>query len=170
MAKSSGGLRYSHSKPSGDFKEFRAYSREWEKTYFDHSTGGYVVTHKERIKSGESSKQEFEKFKKEQEMCQDLAAQGHKIEHLSDTNRKKGQTYDIHYDGKKADLKSVSSHNNVKSYVKHAVKEQGASTVIVRIEEKAKKAEVVKALHSAKNRYGGRILYYFQSDKTLREI
>lgn len=62
---------------------------------------------------------------------------GHKIEHLSDINRPKGETYDIHFDGEKADLKSVSSHNNIEKYVRHAVRDQGANTVIVRLESKA---------------------------------
>ena len=103
-------------------------------------------------------------------MCLDLAQQGHIVEHLSDKNRRKGQTYDIHYDGRKADLKSVGSHNNIEKYVKHAVREQGASTVIVRVEDKANKGKVVKALRDSKRKYGARILYYYQSDKTLREI
>ena len=170
MAKTSGGVRYSHSAPSQDFKEFRAYSRDWEKTYFDHQTGGYVVTNKERIKSAEVSSNEHEKFQKEQDMCLDLAQQGHKVEHLSDKNRPKGKTYDINYEGNKADLKSVGSHNNIEKYVKHAVREQGASTVIVRIEEKANKGKAVKALQDAKRKYGRRILYYFQFDKALREV
>lgn len=170
MAKTSGGVRYSHSTPSKDYKEFRAFSRDWEKTYFDHHTGGYVVTNKERIESAKVSNNEREKFQKEQEMCRDLAQQGHKVEHLSDKNRPKGRTYDINYDGKKADLKSVGSHNNIEKYVKHAVREQGASTVIVRIEGKANKGKAVKALQDAKRKYGRRILYYFQSDKALREV
>ena len=170
MAKGAGGVRYSHSKPSDDFKEFRAYSRDWEKTYFDHRTGGYVVTHKERIESGNESKQEKEKFQKEQDMCRDLAQQGHKVEHLSDKNRKKCQTYDVHYDGKKADLKSVNSHNNIEKHVRKAVREQGASTVIIRISDKANKGKVVKALHDSQRKYGARIVYYYQSDKILHEI
>lgn len=170
MAKSSGGLRYSHSKPSGDFKEFRSYGKYWEKTYFDHQTGGYVVTHKDRIRSGKSSKQEAEKFRKEQDMCRELAQRGHKVEHLSDKTRKKGQTYDIRYDGKKADLKSVSSHNNIEKHVRKAVREQGASTVIVRVENSANRVKAIKALHDAKRKYGARIVYYHQSDNTLHEI
>ncbi|MBD5270239.1 MAG: hypothetical protein HDS43_06445 [Bacteroides sp.] len=170
MAKSSGGVRSSHSKPSGDFKEFRAYSNDWKKTYFDHSSGGYVVTHKERIESGSTSPNEKEKFEKEQSMCIDLAQAGHQIEHLSDNNRKKGNTYDIHFDGIKADLKSVGSHNNIEKYVRHAIRDQGAHAVIVRVENSANRDKAIVALRNAQRKYKSRIFYYFQSDKILREI
>lgn len=170
MAKTSGGVRYSHSTPSQDFKEFRAYSRDWEKTYFNHETGGYVVTNKERIDSAKSSPNEREKFQKEQDMCHDLAEQGHHIEHLSDKNREKGRTYDIRYDGEKADLKNVNSHNNIEKHVRKAVKEQGASTVVIRVNDNANKVKTIKAIYNAKRKYGARIIYYYQSDKTLREI
>lgn len=113
---------------------------------------------------------EWEKFEKEQTMCKDLANMGHKIEHLSDINRPKGETYDIHYDGEKADLKSVSSHNNIEKYVKHAVRDQGAKTVIVRIEDSANRGKVMNALNSAKRKYGHTIKYYFQSEKKLRDV
>lgn len=170
MAKSSGGTRYSHSNPSSDYKEYRAYSREWEKTYFDRDTGGFVVTDKERIESSNESKNDKAIFQKELEMNIDLARQGHKIEYLSDKGRRKGQTYDIHFDGKNADLKSVSSHNNIEKYVRHAFKNQGAKMVIVRIENKADKAKCLTKLHNAKSKYGRKILYYYESEKILREI
>lgn len=168
--KSVGGVRFSHSYPSEEYREFRSYSREWEKTYFNSKTGGYVVTHRERIQSGNVRKQEREKFDKEQSMAKDLARAGHKVEHLSDKDRKKGDTYDVRFDGQKADLKSVSSHNNIEKYVKHAVKEQGAKVVIVRVEDKADKGKVMKALRGAKRKYKRRIIYYYQSDKTIREV
>lgn len=170
MAKTSGGIRYTHSSPSADFKEFRAYSRDWENTYFSHETGGYVVTDKDRIKSSKSSPNEEVKYKKEREMSIDLAEQGHKIEHLSDKNRKKRDTYDILFDGSKTDLKSTSSHNNIEKYVRHAVRDQGANVVIIRIENGADRGKVLSALKSAKRKYGRRIVYYYQSDKTIREL
>ena len=103
-------------------------------------------------------------------MCHDLAEAGHKIEHLSDKNRKPGYTYDIHYDGQKADLRSVSSHNNIEKHIRKAIKEQGAKVVILRIEDKADRTKVMKALQNAKRKFGRRIVYYFQSDKTIREL
>lgn len=168
--KSVGGVRYSHSNPSKYFKEFRSYSREWEKTYFDTNSGGFVVTHKERIKSGEASPNEKEKFNKERDMAIDLAHAGHKIEHLSDKDRRKGNTYDVHFDGAKADLKSVGSHNNIEKYVRHAVKDQGAKVVIVRVENGANQEKAMKALRSAKRKYKRKIVYYFQSEKIFKEL
>ncbi|MBD5192698.1 MAG: hypothetical protein HDS58_01580 [Barnesiella sp.] len=169
MAKSSGGTRYSHSKPSDDFKEFRAYSRDWEKTYFDHETGGFVVTHRDRIETGQRSKQEREKFDKEQTMATDLATLGHKIEHLSDINRRPKKTYDVTFDGTPAEFKSVGSHNNVKDYIKHAVMDQGAKAIIVRIENKANFSKVLSEMTKAK-KYGRPIYYYLQSDISLRKL
>ena len=170
MAKSYGGVRYSHAEPSQDFKDFRAYSHDWEKTYFDHETGGYVVTHRDRIESGNSSPNEKEKFNKEQDMCKDLAAAGHHIEHLSDKDRPKRHTYDIHMDGVRADLKSASSANNIEKYTRKAVKEQGAKVVVIRIENNANVPKVMAALRSAKRKYRCRVIYYFQSDKKIREV
>lgn len=170
MAKTSGGLRNSASAHSTEYKEYRSYGSEWEKTYFDRDSGGFVVTHQDRIESANSSPNEKEKFQKEQDMCRDLAGQGHQLEHLSDKNREPGQTYDVHYDGAKAELKSVSSHNNVEKYVRKAVREQGASTVLIRIEDGANKGKTLKAIHDAKRKYGARIIYYHQSDKKLHEV
>lgn len=169
MAKTSGGVRYSHSNPSSDFKEFRAFSRDWEKTYFDHQTGGYVVTHRERIESGHKTKQEREKFDKEQEMANDLAVLGHRIEHLSDQGRKPKRTYDIKFDGTPTELKSVGSHNNVKKYITHAFINQGAKAVVVRIENRANKTKVLKEMAKAKS-HGRPIYYYLQSEKILRKL
>lgn len=168
MAKTNGGIRYSHSAPSDDYKEFRAFSREWEKTYFDYQTGGYVVTNKERIESAEVSNNEREKFQKEQPMAKDLAQQGHKVEHLSDKNRTKGQTYDVNLDGEATDFKSTNGAGNIQSYAKHAIKDQGANTVVFRLE--SHKPKMKKALQDAKRHSGGRILYYYSDDKTLREV
>lgn len=170
MAKTSGGLRYSHAEPSGDYKEFRSFGRDWKKTYFDHETGGFVVTNRERIESGNASKQEKGIFRKEQEMCHDLAEQGHKLEHRSDKGRKKGDTYDVMYDGRKADLKSTKSHNNIEDYARHAFRDQGAKVVIFRIEPGADKKKVGESLRNAKRKYGHTILYYYQSEKVLRKV
>lgn len=168
--KSTGGVRFSHSYPSKEYREFRAYSRDREKTFFDIRSGGYVVTHKDRIRSGNVSKDEKSKFNKEQTMAIDLAQAGHRVEHLSDIGRKRKQTYDIHLDGTKADLKSVGSHNNIEKYTKHAVREQGAKAVVIRVEDTAIKSKAMKALRDAKRKYKCRIIYYFQSEKIMREL
>lgn len=103
-------------------------------------------------------------------MCKDLATAGHHIEHLSDKDRPKSRTYDIHMDGVRADLKSVSSANNIEKYTRKAVKEQGAKAVVIRIENGANVPKVMKALRDAKRKYRCRVVYYFQSDKKIREI
>lgn len=168
MSKSVGGVRYSHSGPSSDFKEFRAYSRDWEKTYFDHQTGGFVVTHKERIESGDKSNEERRIFRIEQEMAREMAELGHKIEHLSDQNRPKGKTYDINFDGKPAEFKNLTTVGNIQKRIVHAVNNQGAKVVIARLD--SIKEGTMKALKDAKRHSGGKILYYTLNDHTLREV
>ncbi|MCF0219335.1 MAG: hypothetical protein HUK14_06100 [Muribaculaceae bacterium] len=164
MAKGAGGVRYSHAKPSNDYKDFRAYSHDWKKTYFDNETGGYVVTEKDRIpkdkmadgKTKRPNDNEIKVFRKEQNMCKDLARTGHHIEHLNGEGKGKGNTYDIHFDGIPADLKSISSANNLARYVKHALKEQGAKIVIIRTEKHI--TGLHRMLKKLKERYDGRIM------------
>lgn len=173
MAKSYGGVRSSGKIESKDLHaperaEFKAYGDEWDKTYFDDKTGGYIVTHNERIASAQASPNEQDKFAKEQDMARDLAKQGYKIEHLSEQNRPKGETYDVHLDGESADFKSTSGAGNIQGYAKYAVNVQGAKTVVFRLEKH--KPKMMKALQDAKRHSGGRILYYYSDDKDLREV
>ena len=163
------GVRYSHAFPSKEYKEFRRYSKDWEKTYFDKRTGGFVVTHKERVASGNASPNEKEKFLIEQDMAVDLAKMGHKIEHLSDKNRRPKNTYDVTFNGERAEFKNCT-HNNEKRYIRKAIKEQGARVVVVRFKENTNKKKAIEELRSAKNQYRRKILYYYQSEGILREI
>ena len=102
----------------------------WEKNYFDDDTGGYLVIEKIRIKQSEKSKNEGEKFLKEYEMCITLAKAGYTVEYLES----KPNSYDIHLNGIKADLKKTAGHNNMAHYAKKAVKKQGADMVVFEFE------------------------------------
>ena len=163
------GIRYSHSHPSKEFKEYRSYGRYWEKTYFNNKTGGYVVTHEDRIKSAAKSKNAKKVFMKEQDMAHDLAEIGHKIAHKSDESLTKGRSYDVIMDGQPAELKSSKSHNHIEEYIRHAVKEQGAKLVVVRIENGAKIGKFMSELNKCK-RLNCRIIYYKESEKILRDL
>ena len=135
--------------------KFDSYGSEWEKTLFDEDSGGYLVTEKSRITQSQKSTNELKKFDKEQDMCKTLACNGFAVEHLDD---KKGESYDIHLNGIKADLKKTGSHNNMVNYAKEAIREQGAEMVVFEFEKETEEIHAeIKRLQSKK--ISG--IYYF---------
>jgi len=142
-------------KKAVDIKEARAkfdsYGSEWEKTLFDKDSGGYLVTQISRIAQSGKSDNEFKKFDKEQEMCKTLSRNGYAVEHLDDNN---GETYDIHLNGIKADLKKTGSHNNIANYAKEAIREQGAEIVVFEFEKETEKIHAEIILLRKKNIHG----------------
>ena len=133
----------------------------WKKDYFDNDTGGYFVTERARIAQSEKSKNETIKFLKEQEMCVTLAKNGYAMEHLND---KWGETYDVHMDNIKADLKKTRSHNNIVNYAKDAVRYQGAEMVIFEFEKETEKIYSELARFKSYNIHGK---YYFTHKKNV---
>lgn len=114
--------------------EYLSHSRtNWEHTYFDQNSGGYLVTSKARIKSSVVNKNELDKFNKEQSMCRILAKSGYRIEHLAEIPGISSP--DITINGKKADLKYTKSANNIIKYAKHAIQNQGADLVVFQFKE-----------------------------------
>ncbi len=108
--------------------EFNAFPASVEKTFFDKKTGGYVVTDNDRIASAKINKQELAKYEKEKNMCINFALAGNKLQHLKEVPRVSSP--DVIFNGKKADLKSLSSHNNLVKEAKSAIKKQGAEIVL----------------------------------------
>lgn len=104
------------------------------KTYEDKKSGGSVLTEKGRLDMADKSKNEMRKYQKEKEMCEVLAKNGRTVIHLDDTKRSDG-SYDILVDGKKADLKSTSSTNNIVKYGEEAINKQKADIVIFRFND-----------------------------------
>lgn len=98
------------------------------------SENGSVMTEKSRIELSKINKQEGEKYKKENEMCKDLADYGHHIIHLDDRKISNG-SYDILFDGIKADLKRMKGENNVCREGKSAIRDQGANLVIFKFDK-----------------------------------
>lgn len=141
---------------------------EWERTHTS-PKGGLVVTQRERIAESKASKAEGEKFKKEMRMCKVLADNGHDVEYLKGVNRPIGQTYDIHMDGIKADLKCITGGaGNIVTYAKKALKEQGAEAVVFEIPSHASK--YYEILAEVRRKCNGRIFFYFSDDMELKEI
>ena len=133
---------------------------EWKKKYFDENTGGYLVVEKDRIYQSQKSKNEKEKFNREQGMNMILARNGHSVEHLYDQEKEK---YDIRLDGINTELKKTGSHNNMVNYAKDAIRKKGANMVVFEFENNTKKIQ--EELNKLK-RLGIKTMYYFSNDKS----
>ena len=140
---------------------------KWEHSYISES-GGYVVTERQRINEGKQNSRERGIFNKEQSMCKVLAEHGHHVSHLRGKNRDEEGSYDILLDRISADLKSFHGAGSLIKQVKHAYEEQGAKIVVVRLE--TDKVELFEKLLEARRKLTGRILYYRESEKILREL
>ena len=88
--------------------------------------GGCVITPELRLKKGNLNEQEQGIFRKELRMANRFAQNGHRIEFTSDDTG----SFDVFFDGIKADLKSTSSPGNIVKYAKHATRDQGAEIVL----------------------------------------
>lgn len=154
---------------TGADKRIENYNEEeWERTYTP-PKGGFVVTQRERIAESKASKAELKKFDKEMRMCKVLADNGHDVEYLKGVNRPTGQTYDIHMDGIKADLKCITGGaGNIVTYAKKALKEQGAEAVIFELPT----ADTVyfEALAEARRKTSGQLFFYILKENILKEV
>lgn len=140
---------------------------EWDKTYI--APTGFVVTQKKRIAEGKVSKNEIDKYNKELRMCKILADNGCCVEYLKGDNRPTGETYDIIFDGIKADLKCISGGpGNIVKYTKKALEKQGGDAVVLEIPSHAN--EYYEKLAEARRKCNGRIFFYFPDELILKEI
>lgn len=141
---------------------------KWEHSYISESSG-YVITERARIAEGRRNSRERGIFAKEMAMSKFAADNGHHIIYLRGTDRPPKETYDIYFDGIPADLKSFSGTGAMIKQIKHALEEQGAKMVIVRLE--SEKPELMEMLLEARRKIEARILYYVEGrDKVLREL
>lgn len=131
--------------------------REGIHKFFDEDSGGYIVVDKQRLYKGNLNKQEKAKFDKEYGMCEVLAKQGHKIELVEEPSTK--AFYDIMLDGKPAELKKLSSHNNIVKEAKKAIKNKGADVVVF---EFNRSTELIQRELSVLKRQGIDVLFYFE--------
>src|SRR5690606_13433571 len=105
-------------------KLYRSFDNKWKREFFNDKNGGYLVIHKNRITASKINKNELQKFEKEYRMVKNLANSGYRIEMLEEVPRISSP--DMLFNGIKADLKSVSSHNNIIKYADDAINKQGA--------------------------------------------
>lgn len=141
---------------------------KWEYSHVSSDNRGFVVTDRERIREGNVNNNERAKFNKELDMCKIVADNGHEVEYLSEANRAPGQTFDIRIDNIPADLKALDGYGNLVKRVKHALVDQGANIVVLRLP--SHDPIYYEKLTEARRKYNGRILFYFHDDTTLREL
>lgn len=107
--------------------KYNSYGNEWRRMWY-YDTGGYLVVHTSRYENSQKNKNEKRKYDKEVAMCRVLAKNGHQIEMLEEVSGVSSP--DITFDMVKADLKRLSSHNNIVKEAKEAIKKQGAEIII----------------------------------------
>jgi hypothetical protein len=110
-------------------REYYAHNLKiWRLDYFDELTGGYLVTHLNRIERSLLSKNERRKFEKEFNMSLVYARNGFRVEMLSEIPGISSP--DVRINGLLGELKCVENHNNIANYAKHAIRKQGAEIVL----------------------------------------
>jgi len=143
----------------------------WEKTAFFFESNGFLVTSRERIKKGLLNKNESAKYLKEREMCLRFACFGFRIEHLAEYPGL--SSYDINIihhpvvsgiaivNGKRAELKSLKSANNILKRAKYAIFNQKAELIMFEFPSRNKAIENTLKTLSAKGLHG----YYYYADE-----
>lgn len=142
------------------WNEYEALGTEWMKDYFNGNNGGFLATHQDRRKAAEASKNERQKYEKEEAMCRTFAEGGYRVEHLAE--QAGISSPDILIDGLKADLKRVSSHNNVVKYARKAIEKQEAECVLFQIDSMTE--QMRNELHALKRR-NIKVLYFVTGEE-----
>lgn len=117
----------------------------WHKEVF-YPNGGFVAVHKQRLAHSKISKNETQKFNKELRMSKVYAQNGFKIQMLEEIPRISSP--DVLANGIPAELKSLSSHNNIVKEAKKATQKQGAKIVL--FEFKNENEEIYKEMDKFK--------------------
>ena len=158
-----------------DLKSFYAYGSEWERTFFDEKTGGFLVTELSR-KYKDMSPNDRDTFIKEQRMGMKYASFGFQIQHLDEKTgistpdafvNRHGRMPSIIVNGHYADFKSSQSGNNAVDYAKHAIREQGAEFVLWEFTSHHKKipSAIREMISNGIHGY-----YYYSDEETYRSF
>lgn len=137
---------------------YRSFDKKWKREFFNEKNGGYLVVHKNRIARSKINKNETQKYEKEFRMVKNYANAGHRIEMLEELPGISSP--DVLFNGFKADLKSLSSHNNIFRDVDKALRKQGAEIILIEFTVKSK--EIMNKINELK-RKGYKTYYYFSS-------
>lgn len=144
-------------------------------------TGNYPIKYKERIKSLLSnntiqvpksrienalkSKNEFQKFEKEYNMCKIAVLNGHKIKMLEEMPGI--SSCDILFDNKRCELKSITQASNIHRHAEKAFNKQGAEFLLFEFSKWGKDFEFEIRKLSQKEMHG---YYYIKGINLLHEF
>ncbi len=136
------------------------------KDYFNGNNGGFLATHRQRKDAGEVNKNERQKYEKETDMCRVFARNGYRVEHQAE--QPGVSSPDVLINSLPADLKRLSSHNNIVRHAEKAVRKQGAKVVLFQFDEDTKR--VHEELEKLKKK-GIRTYYFFTGkEKEIRTL
>lgn len=121
--------------------------------------GGLLNTSRKRIEESKINSNEREKFAKEHFMCEVLARGKYNVDYLESVEGR----YDILINGEPADLKKLSSENNIRRHASHAVKKQGAKIVVFEFTVETK--EIHERLKFLKGKY--HCIYFFSRNTNV---
>lgn len=113
-------------------QKYDSYSSDYEKTYFNEKSNGYIVTDKQRIITATQNEEELHKYIKEHNMCVTFANAGHSIEHLSEISGVSSS--DVNFDGIPAELKKTKDEKHIINYAIKATTKQGAQIVLFQVD------------------------------------
>lgn len=178
MAKASGGTRKNtpatqKEELANKIREEHNYGDGWKITSVYASSKGYVATQVQRIEFASKSPNEKKKYNKEHGMCDDLAQMGFQIEHLSEVSGISSpdikivnapENCKITINGEPADLKELSSTNNILRHAKDAIERQGAKRVVFKFPENINKGKLKGEIAKLKER-NIKGVYYFEGHK-----
>lgn len=141
-------------------REYNEFGNEWRRDIFDEKTGGYLVTHSDRIGKANKSKNEKAKFTKEHAMSANLARAGFRIKLLSEGST--SSSCDITVNGILSDLKKTKSASNVRSYANDTFGNKQGKIVVFELENRS--TALTGAIKGIELKKGQKIIYYY-SDK-----
>lgn len=120
-----------------------------------------IPIHQSRLEAAIKSKNDIQKFEKEYNMCKVVVKNGHKIEMLGEGGD--DTKFDVLFDKKRGELKSVQSTSNLGKRVHEAI-HQGAEVVIFEF-----KGDDIKSLKMEIQKYRNRgiDIYYYVKDEDV---
>lgn len=130
---------------------------------YRYAGGGSVGVPTSRRAEAAQSKNERGKFAKELRTARVFAHAGYRI----DFTPKGAGTHDVFINGVPADIKQLSSHNNIARHARHATKRQGAKMVLFEFTKRT--AEIEGELMTLKSK-GIHGKYFYRGENIIRDF
>ena len=130
---------------------------------YGYAGGGSVSVPTSRRAEAAQSKNERGKLAKELRTARVFAHAGYRI----DFTPKGAGTHDVFINGVPADIKQLSSHNNIARHAKEAVRKQGAKVVLIELSKRT--PEIQKEIEKL-SRNGIHGKYFYSDEKIIRSF